>query len=222
LAAKKLTAELFNVVDHLHVPLSAMAEEAGIAPSTASRWKTGAVPRTFHAQMLGAAAGLRLEWEPVDHRWPGAERPCRTNRPEPLAMMGAPPPLVDVEIRGLVVDLNPVLFDAYLLSAEARWARIYSRVWSLYECPGDRHAWAAFEHGPEVRAAEGSSMQHRRFRSSPLATAVFVGRHVGLRLVWHERDELYRVRPWEVQDPPPARTITAALIEERRRRPRLL
>lgn len=217
--AAELVTALLGKVDGSKRPISSVAAQFGISRSAVSRWKTGALPRTFHAQLVGAAAGLRLEWVPQAAGRFADDTPPRRNPPLPLAMM---PWTADPVSSGSDPDpLDAALNDAYLLSAEVRWARIYLKNWSLNECPGDRHVWSSFEAGPTIVEPDGSSPQHRRYRSVPLATAVFIGRSVGLELDWASRGDLYRVRPWETQQPPPPGDPGEALRDERRRRPRL-
>jgi DNA-binding phage protein len=217
--AAELVSALLGKVDSSKRPISSLAEQFGISRSAVSRWKSGALPRTFHAQLVGAAAGLRLEWVPLAAGRFADDTPPRRDPPVPLAMM---PWTANPVSTGSDPDpLRAALYDAYLLSAEVRWARIYVKVWSHNDCPGDHHTWSAFEGGPTIVEPDGSSRQHRRYRSVPLATTVFIGRSVGLRLEWATQGDPYRVRPWESQKPPPLDDATEALRDERRRRPRL-
>lgn len=219
--AEELVADLLRTVRDSGRTISALAEQVDISRSSVSRWKTGTIPRIFNAQLIGAAAGLRMEWAPNDSRWPGAERPRRAGPPAALKMMERPPGSELQMPNEKASDWYSAMLDAHLLGGEARWARIYIRSWSLDECPGDRHAWSAFEHGPEVQPPGASAGKRRRHQSAPLPTAVFIGRHLGLKLVWSKRSDLYRLRPWEVQIPPPPNSSTAALREARHQRPRL-
>lgn len=212
-SADDLVAEILKLAKDRQRRISRIADELGIARSTVSRWQNGAVPRTFHVQLVGAALERRLEWRPKDPHWLGADFASHAAPPAPLAMLDEPAAPQDPS------DLRAVAArDAYFLSAEARWARIYLKSWSLDDCPGDRHAWAAFERGP-IQPAPGAKPV--RAQSSPLATAAFVGRCLGLELFWAKRDDPYRVRPWEVQNPPPPNDSIVALAQEQRRRPRL-
>lgn len=214
--ARQLVADLLNMIPH-GTRKASVARDAGLNRSDLTNWEKGTLPRTFNAQLVGGVLGRRLEWEPSDPRWPGAELPYRDLPPAELAMAGTRPG----PGRKKADNSSPVLLDAYLLGAEAMWARIYVKRWSLAECPADRQAWGGFERGPREQAPTGSGARHRQFQSSPLPTAVLIGRRLGLDLVWRQRGDLYRVRPWEVQTPPPPATSRAALAQELRLRPTL-
>lgn len=214
-AAVELVADLLQAVTRSKRAPAALAAQVHISRSTISRWGKGAIPRTFHAQLLGSTVGLRMEWAPSNRGWPGAERPYRPDSPTELAMVGRSHArgLLDQDVGGLY----PAMLDARLLADEARWARIYVKRWTLDDCPGDRYTWSAFEHGPEVQAPGGASGQRRRYLSSPLSTAVFIGRCLGLELSWRQRSDPHRVRPWEVQHPPLPRNSTGALKQAKLR-----
>lgn len=201
LRIRELVSELLDAVDAHPMSAAKHARRVNVSPSTLSRWRAGAEPRLLHVIALGYSVGLRLEWQPQDPAWPGMDLPLTDEPPEPERWWSGS------WVRGVEyaqrsgISWSPLVYDASLLGAEARWARTHIRGWSLTDCPGSRHAWADFENGPDLlHATFVRSDRHKRreYRSSPLRTAVFVGWHLGLDLSWRPYSDPWRVRPWLV------------------------
>jgi hypothetical protein len=215
-------SELLSTAKRSADTVGGLAAKVHLSPSTVSRWKKGATPRLLHVLLLGDAVERRLEWVPRDTEWPGADH----------VKMAEPPLDLPFMTRRARANLQwqegnyayRATFDAHFLAAEARWARIYTKCWSLDECPGDRGTWSTFENGPIVwdpAEDKDPGPRPRRHKSSPLPSVVFIGRQLGLDLAWTDRSAPYRVPPWQVTSTRLPRTAGAALKQEQRRRPRL-
>jgi len=199
----ELVTELLDAVDAHPMSAAKHARRVNVSPSTLSRWRAGAEPRLLHLIALAYSVGLRLEWQPQEPTWPGVDLPPTKGRPEPEEWWSGS------WVRGVEyadhkgVSWSELVYYASLLGAEARWARTHRMGWSLAQCPGSRHAWADFENGPDLLhiAVRFDRQKRREYRSSPLRTAVFVGRHLGLDLTWRPLTDPWRVRPWLVPGP---------------------
>lgn len=201
LRVRELVTELLEAIDADPMSAAKHARRVHVSPSTLSRWRAGAEPRLLHVIALACSVGLRLDWDPQDPAWPGMDLPPTDEPPDPQQWWSGS------WVRGYEyafrrdVPWKVLVYEASLLGAEARWARTHIRGWSLAQCPGSRHAWADFENGPDlihVTVVPPNRLKKRAYRSSPLRTAVFVGRHLGLDLVWKPYSDPWRVRPWLV------------------------
>jgi hypothetical protein len=180
--------------------MRSIADRAGIAPSTMSRWVTAeVVPRTGHLIALGLELGFRLEWSPLDPAWPGIDRPPRSRPPQVEEWWGGAAwnrHLREEHLRGV----TPAYLAA-LIGAEVRWWRLVQARRSLEAMPGlNPKTWADFENGPEWDWFRSS--KPRLVKSAPLTTAVYIGRQAGLALEWAPFGSPWRVPPWVVTGAP--------------------